>query len=106
MVNKLINQDLGPLVDERRFRKKEDFERDEYGRRKWPEEKCPIGLAPLRGFHLRAAVVGPVGAHVKYIQTETKTKVQIKGQGSGYEEPAIGSESDEPMYLHITSLLF
>ncbi|ORY83093.1 hypothetical protein BCR37DRAFT_337189, partial [Protomyces lactucae-debilis] len=102
MANKLINQDLGPLVDERRFRKREDFERDEFGRRKWPEEKIPVDIPPIRGFHLRAAVVGQGGANVKYVQAETRTRIQVKGQGSGFEETSTGRESDEPMYMHIT----
>lgn len=101
MANRLINSELGPLVDERRFRKKDDFERDEFGRRKWPEEKVMIDMAPLRGFHLRASVVGTGGANVKFVQSETRTRIQIKGQGSGFVEVDSGKESDEPMHLHI-----
>lgn len=102
MANKLINSELGPLVDERRFRKKEEFERDEFGRRKWPEEKVVIDLAPIRGFHLRASVVGTGGSNVKFVQSETRTRIQIKGQGSGFQEVSTGEEADEPMHLHIT----
>lgn len=102
MANKLINSELGPLVDERRFRKKEDFERDEFGRRKWPEEKIYIDLPPIRGFHLRASIVGTGGSNVKFVQSETRTRIQIKGQGSGFNELATDKESDEPMHLHVT----
>lgn len=102
MANKLINSELGPLVDERRFRKKEDFERDEFGRRKWPEEKIFIDMPPIRGFHLRASVVGTGGSNVKFVQSETRTRIQIKGQGSGFQEAGTDKESDEPMHLHVT----
>lgn len=99
-----MQQDLPNLVDERRFRRTrepENVERDEYGRRKWPEEKIPVDLEPINGFNLRAQVVGRGGDNVKYIQQETGCKVQIKGRGSGFVEPQSGQESDEPMYLHI-----
>ena len=57
MVQELIDRDLGSLVDERRFRRTD--ERDEFGRRKWPEEKIPIGMESVRGFNVRAQIVGP-----------------------------------------------
>ncbi|OLL25217.1 hypothetical protein NEOLI_002233 [Neolecta irregularis DAH-3] len=101
-VEALIDTALGPLIDERRLRKKEDFERDEFGRRKWPEERVYISLEQIKGFNIRAQVVGPSGQFVKHIQQETKTRVQIKGIGSGFVDPATGQESDEPLYLHIT----
>ncbi|KAF1973210.1 hypothetical protein BU23DRAFT_554494 [Bimuria novae-zelandiae CBS 107.79] len=102
-IQDLMNQELPDLVDQRRFRRREpeQFERDEYGRRKWPEEKLPVDLEPISGFNLRAQVVGRGGDNVKYIQQETSCKVQIKGRGSGFMEQATGQESDEPMFLHI-----
>ena len=57
MIQELIDRDLGSLVDERRFRRTD--ERDEFGRRKWPEEKIPIGMESMRGFNVRAQIVGP-----------------------------------------------
>ncbi|GAA5871130.1 hypothetical protein JCM8547_001466 [Rhodosporidiobolus lusitaniae] len=72
------------------------------GRRKWPEEKIPIDLEPLRTFNIRAKTVGPGGLFVKYIQQETQTRVQIKGVGSGYIETETGREADEPIHVHIT----
>lgn len=103
MIDDLLKQDLPNLVDERRFRRREhdNYERDELGRRKWPEEKLPVDLEPISGFNLRAQVVGRSGDNVKYIQAETGCKVQIKGQGSGFIETSTGMESEEPMYLHI-----
>nr|KAJ4024057.1 hypothetical protein NW766_000289 [Fusarium irregulare] len=102
-INELIQQELPQLVDERRFRRRdqEQVERDEFGRRKWPEEKIPISLEPVHGFNLRAQVVGHGGAYVKHIQQETGCRVQIKGRGSGYLEAATNHESDEDMFLHV-----
>ncbi|KAG2143773.1 uncharacterized protein EDB93DRAFT_1251826 [Suillus bovinus] len=93
-VNELIAIDLGPLVEDKKDRLRE--------KRKWPEEKMPVGLETIRNFNVRAKVVGPQGMFVKYIQQETSTRVQIKGQGSGFVEQETGRESDEPMHIHIT----
>lgn len=102
-IEEMMTQELPQLVDERRFRRRdqEQVERDEYGRRKWPEEKIPIDLDPVPGFNLRAQVVGHGGAYVKHIQTETQCRVQIKGRGSGYYEASTNKESEEDMYLHV-----
>ncbi|KAL2135638.1 hypothetical protein VTI74DRAFT_7588 [Chaetomium olivicolor] len=103
-IEELMKQELPQLVDERRFRRRDQeqpVERDEFGRRKWPEEKIPIGLEPVPGFNLRAQVVGHGGAYVKHIQQETGCRVQIKGRGSGYMEASTGRESDEDMFLHV-----
>ncbi|KMU72401.1 hypothetical protein CISG_03049 [Coccidioides immitis RMSCC 3703] len=83
-IDELMKQELPNLVDQRRFqrRDREPVERDEFGRRKWPEERIPIGLEPLAGFNLRAQVVGQGGQYVKHIQQETGCRVQIKGRGS------------------------
>ena len=102
-INELMKQELPNLVDERRFRRREpeQVERDEFGRRKWPEEKIPVELEPIPGFNLRAQVVGHGGAYVKHIQQETRCRVQIKGRNSGFTEQGTNRESDEPMYLHV-----
>lgn len=71
-------------------------------RRRWPEEKIPIGIEPLRNFNVRAKVVGPTGMFVKYIQAETGTRVQIKGRGSGFIDNELGRESDEEMHINIS----
>ncbi|VDB95651.1 unnamed protein product [Peniophora sp. CBMAI 1063] len=93
-VNELINLDMGSLVEDKSSRGRE--------RRKWPEEKVPVGIESLRNFNVRAKVVGPTGMFVKYIQQETGTRVQIKGLGSGFVDQETGRESDEPMHIHIT----
>ncbi|KAL4878542.1 hypothetical protein BJY04DRAFT_221043 [Aspergillus karnatakaensis] len=103
LIDDLMKKELPNLVDERRFRRREpeQVERDEFGRRKWPEEKIPVGLEPIPGFNLRAQVVGQGGAYVKHIQQKTRCKVQIKGRGSGFMEPSTGRESEDAMYLHV-----
>ncbi|KAI0827129.1 hypothetical protein BC628DRAFT_1319093 [Trametes gibbosa] len=93
-VNELINTDMGSLVEDKSSRVRE--------RRKWPEEKIPIGIDSIRNFNVRAKVVGPSGMFVKYIQQETGTRVQIKGQGSGFVDQETGHEHDEPMFIHVT----
>ncbi|KAK1754303.1 KH domain-containing protein [Echria macrotheca] len=105
-IEELMKQELPQLVDERRFRRRDQeqqqVERDEYGRRKWPEERITIGLESVPGFNLRAQVVGHGGAYVKHIQQETQCRVQIKGRGSGYIEASTGLESEDDMFLHVT----
>jgi len=93
-VNELIALDMGSLVEDKKDRLRE--------KRKWPEEKLPVGLETIRNFNVRAKVVGPSGMFVKYIQQETGTRVQIKGVGSGFVDQETGRESDEPMHIHIT----
>ncbi|CAL1708958.1 unnamed protein product [Somion occarium] len=93
-VNELINLDMGSLVEDKKDRLRE--------KRKWPEEKIPVGIDSIRNFNVRAKVVGPQGMFVKYIQQETQTRVQIKGIGSGFVDQETGQEHDEPMYIHVT----
>ncbi|KAJ5133893.1 hypothetical protein N7526_005258 [Penicillium atrosanguineum] len=103
IIDDMMKKELPNLVDERRFRRpqREEVERDEYGRRKWPDERIPIDLEPIPGFNLRAQVVGQGGQYVKHIQSSTGCRVQIKGRNSGFIENSTGHESDEPMYLHV-----
>ncbi|KAF8166614.1 hypothetical protein K438DRAFT_1450779, partial [Mycena galopus ATCC 62051] len=91
LINEYIAIDMGSLVEDKKKEK-----------RKWPEEKLPVGLESIRNFNIRAKVVGPSGSFVKYIQQETQTRVQIKGIGSGFVDQETGRESDEPLYIHIT----
>ena len=93
-VNVLMTQDLPPLLDDRRGGVRDPST--------WPEERVTINLEPLRNFNVRAKIVGPTGLFVKYIQHETRVRVQIKGQGSGYLEADSGQELNEPMHIHLT----
>ncbi|KAG6896354.1 hypothetical protein C0992_008816 [Termitomyces sp. T32_za158] len=85
-INELISIDMGSLVENKTDRQ----------RRKWPEEKLPVGLESIRNFNVRAKVVGPSGSFVKYIQAETSTRVQIKGIGSGFVDQETGQEEPVP----------
>ncbi|KAF9530024.1 hypothetical protein CPB83DRAFT_764055 [Crepidotus variabilis] len=91
-VHELIAMDMGSLVEKDKGRE----------RRKWPEEKLPVGLDSIRNFNIRAKVVGPSGSFVKYIQSETSTRVQIKGLGSGFIDQETSVEEPVPLYIHIT----
>lgn len=74
-IHDLINQELGPLLDERtmiaRNRALGLPMPEGYGapkervREKWPEDKLFIGLDSMRNFNIRAKVVGPGGMFVK-----------------------------------------
>lgn len=123
-INEMMQQELPQLVDERRFQRRDQQQQQQMesqdrgrvsygskinetfkltlGKRKWPEEKIPIDLEPVRGFNLRAQIVGQGGSYVKHIQNETRCRVQIKGRGSGFLERETNQESDEPMFLHVT----
>ncbi|RUS19880.1 hypothetical protein BC937DRAFT_86785 [Endogone sp. FLAS-F59071] len=70
--------------------------------RQFLQTKVFVGIDPDRSFNVRAKIVGPQGAYVKHIQSETGAKVQLKGRGSGFVEPTSGTEAFEPLHLHIT----
>lgn len=53
------------------------------------------------GFDLRNKVVGIGGANLHYIRNESGAMVTLRGKGSGFMEPATGTESPEPMHLCI-----
>ena len=65
-VNELIDQDLGPLIDQRALIARNRAMglppppgMEPPGRARWPEAKLPIGLDTLRNFNVRAKTVGP-----------------------------------------------
>ena len=57
-----MKQELPNLIDERRFRRREEpqVERDAQGRRKWPEKRIPIDLEPIPGFNYSTKVLRPL----------------------------------------------
>ncbi|KAF9898000.1 hypothetical protein BX616_004640, partial [Lobosporangium transversale] len=63
--------------------------------------RVAIGIESDRMFNVRAKIVGPGGEYVKHVQNKTRTRVQLKGYGSGYLEAETGRESDEPLYINI-----
>lgn len=50
--------------------------------------KIPLGFEPLPAHisFLRGKLLGPQGSFLKHIQTTTRTRVQLRGKGSGYFE--------------------
>ncbi|KAK0524400.1 hypothetical protein OC835_005931 [Tilletia horrida] len=105
-IHELMEQELPQLIEDRHAKRLEweaqrPPPREQRERRRWPEEKVPINLVPLRNFNVRAKIVGPAGLFVKFIQQETGAKVQIKGQGSGFIEFETQRESEEPMHIHL-----
>lgn len=65
-VQELIDQELGPLIDQRTLVARNRAmglppppEAVPQGRQKWPEEKLYISLESLRNFNVRAKTVGP-----------------------------------------------
>lgn len=111
-VNEIIQSEMPQLIEDRQA-KRVEYENQKRqqssqqpsggggGRREWIEEKVPINLESLRNFNIRRKIVGPQGMFVKYIQTETGTRVQIKGLGSGFNERNTDREANEPMFINI-----
>ncbi|CAN6667311.1 hypothetical protein TRVA0_039S00650 [Trichomonascus vanleenenianus] len=96
-IEELINQDLGSLVDERRFRRQEY----EQAKRERIEDTIVVDLVGLRPMQIRGYVVGPGGQNMKHIQNETGCRVQIKGLGSGYVDRMTGQEDPVPLHIHV-----
>ncbi|XP_043277485.1 extensin-like isoform X2 [Venturia canescens] len=65
-------------------------------------EKICIGIdnAPP-GFDLRGRIIGSGGANLLYIRGETGANVTLRGRGSQFIDPALGTESPEPLHLYI-----
>lgn len=65
-------------------------------------EKIMIGLdhAPLQ-FDLRGQLIGAGGANLHYIRNETGAIATLRGRGSMFIEPTLGTESADPMHLYI-----
>ncbi|TKY89658.1 hypothetical protein EX895_001443 [Sporisorium graminicola] len=102
-INELMAVEVPQLVEDRHQRRL-DYENQRpppRERRRWPEEKVPVNLESIRNFNVRSKLVGPGGMFVKYIQSETGTRVQIKGMGSGFIESDTGVEMPEPMHIAI-----
>ena len=110
-VNEIIQSEMPQLIEDRQA-KRAEYENQKRqqstqqlpgggGRREWIEEKIPINLESLKNFNIRRKIVGPQGMFVKYIQTETGTRVQIKGLGSGFNERNTDREANEPMFINI-----
>ncbi|KAJ1597169.1 hypothetical protein NDA14_007750 [Ustilago hordei] len=102
-INELMAQEVPQLIEDRHQRRL-DYENQRpppRERRRWAEEKVSVNLENIRNFNVRSKIVGPGGMFVKYIQSETGTRVQIKGLGSGFIETDTGVELPEPMHIAI-----
>lgn len=80
-VNELIDQELGPLIEERTLiaRARATGQPLPPGvgqRQKWPEEKLFIGLDPIRNFNIRAKVVGP-GVSTKLESRTSRERMRL-----------------------------
>ncbi|OMH84908.1 UPF0469 protein [Zancudomyces culisetae] len=62
-----------------------------------------VGMENERGFSVRAKLVGISGQNIRYIEQMTNSKIQLRGQGSGYIEGTSGTESYEAMYFYIVN---
>ncbi|KAF7997795.1 hypothetical protein HCN44_009193 [Aphidius gifuensis] len=65
-------------------------------------EKICVGIenAPP-GFDLRGRIIGAGGANLLYIRGETGATVTLRGRGSQFTDPILGTESPEPLHLYI-----
>jgi KH domain len=101
-INDLISQELGSLIDETRFKRRDQLEQGEIGggRKEWMDEKVVVEMGKP-GHVVRGMLVGQGGQNVKHITSETGCKLQLKGRGSGFLDRETNAEEDVPLYLHI-----
>jgi hypothetical protein len=64
-------------------------------------EKIFINLASPPAFNLRQKILGDQNTNLQYIVNETKANVTLRGRGSGFIEPSLGGESQEPLHMYI-----
>ncbi|KAJ1732499.1 hypothetical protein LPJ61_002012 [Coemansia biformis] len=63
------------------------------------QDKVFLEVESERGFNVRAKLIGTGGENMKYIQSTTGARVQVRGRGSGYSEMQPGTDPLEPMHL-------
>ncbi|KAJ1961962.1 aconitate hydratase [Dipsacomyces acuminosporus] len=66
-------------------------------------EKVYVEIESERGFNVRAKIIGTGGENMKYIQSTTGCRVQVRGRGSGFIEGTSGAEAFEPMHLFVSA---
>lgn len=64
-------------------------------------EKIFINLNAPPAFNLRQKILGDQNTNLQYIVNETKANVTLRGRGSGYIEPNLGTESSELLHFVI-----
>ncbi|KAJ1859951.1 hypothetical protein LPJ57_006817 [Coemansia sp. RSA 486] len=67
------------------------------------QEKVFVDIESERGFNVRAKLIGTGGENMKYIQSTTGARVQVRGRGSGYNDREGNADPYEPMHLYVTS---
>ncbi|KAI8065803.1 hypothetical protein BC940DRAFT_303633 [Gongronella butleri] len=70
--------------------------------RRFHEDRVEVDLPDSPHYNIRAKIVGPQGAFVKYINNVSGCRVQVRGRGSGFVEYDTGVESSEPLYIHLS----
>lgn len=73
---------------------------------KLEEVSVPIEMENIRGFHLKAKIVGQSGANIKHIEQKSKAKVQIRGNMQApvdsFGQSSTTSSAEEPSF-HISA---
>ncbi|XP_044728817.1 protein kinase 4-like [Chrysoperla carnea] len=65
-------------------------------------EKVYVGIENVSpGFDLRGKLIGVRGTNLNYIRNETGAIVTLRGKGSLFIDPHLGTESTEPLHLYI-----
>ncbi|TPX37209.1 hypothetical protein SmJEL517_g00835 [Synchytrium microbalum] len=69
--------------------------------RQYFDAKIMVGIDDP-SFNTRPKIVGPGGQFVKHIEQETRTRVQLKGRGSGFIDQTTGQEATDELHIAIS----
>ena len=72
------------------------------------KKRIYLGFEPVHESlnFVRSSLFGPQGAFLKHIQSQTGTRVQLRGKGSGFVDltPPVKGAEKEPLHLFIAAL--